>query len=177
MHNRTKGPHMHVTPTTSVTPPAVVQPATSATSQPSQDGDLLAELRPSMDAAHRVGTPTTAGDAAEILSVQGDFVRGARASIERLDAMIDERRTRLADPQTSPLQQAEDQEQLQLMQVLRDRIQLSMERAARLFADDSNASMAAASLAPAPAALARAWHPAVERAAGAYRAAAPADPR
>lgn len=105
--------------------------STSSTADPTQGGggDLLAAMNPAMDAALAVGRPMDAGGAAAILGTTGAYIEGATATLARLDEGIEQRqrtlaRLELADPEAA----AKLRTQLDLLQRLRDRIQLSIER-------------------------------------------------
>ena len=113
-----------VTPTSNVT---ALTPATSGSSAPS--GDALALMRPSMDAAFTIGRPTDAAGAAGILAAGATYVQGAAATVMKLDEGI-EQRTKLIErlQQTDPQAAKEQQGQLELLEKLRDRIQLSIDR-------------------------------------------------
>lgn len=109
---------------------------TSTTADPAAGGgDLLAAMNPAMDAAFAVGRPTDAGGAAAILGTTGAYIEGATATLARLDEGIEQRqrtlsRLELADPEAA----AKLRTQLDLLQRLRDRIQLSIERVSETIA-------------------------------------------
>jgi hypothetical protein len=108
-------------------------PAPAAVAPSSEDssgsGDMLAAMRPAMDAAFAVGKPTNASGAAAILATTGDYVRGAQATMAKVGEGIERRKEQIAALQgTDPDRAAKLQEQVDLLEKLRDRIQLSIER-------------------------------------------------
>lgn len=130
--------------------------------------DMLAPMRGALDTAFAVGRPADRADAAAILATNDEFLAGAQQTLGTLDAQMLQRRERLAAGTGTPAQQVEDQEQLRLMQLLRDRIQLSIDRTVALHADDGdvarvqraellNRPMAPSAFASDPAIVARAY--------------------
>jgi hypothetical protein len=108
---------------------APIHAATDSGSSAPAPPDLLEAMNPAMDAAFAVGRPTDASGAVAILGTTGAYIEGARATIDRLDDGIELRRRQLElvrgeDPDSA--QRIE--QQLDLLQRLRDRIQLSIER-------------------------------------------------
>jgi hypothetical protein len=104
-------------------------PAASTTHDTTGGEDLLAAMNPAMDAAFAVGRPTDASGAAGILATTGSYIKGANATIDKLDQGIERRHKQLADLQlTDPEAAQKMQTQIDLLQRLRDRIQLSIER-------------------------------------------------
>ncbi len=91
--------------------------------------DLLASMQPAMNTAFEVGVPTNADGASAILATSGDYIRGAQATMSKVEDGIEQRRTELETVQASnPKRAAELQQQIDLLERLRDRIQLSIER-------------------------------------------------
>lgn len=110
-------------------------------------GDALAPMRGALETAFAIGRPADKADAAAILATSDDFLAGAQATLGNLDAGMQQRGERLASGTGTPAQQAEDREQLQLMQVLRDRIQQSVDHATKLLGgDDPEAELGRAAL-------------------------------
>jgi hypothetical protein len=126
-----------MTPITSVS--AVTAPTSTpaaSTGHPSSGGgDLLAAMRPAMDTASRIGTPTSAEGAASVLATGGSYLQGATSTLAKLDEGIARRRAQLERIRTTDPEAAKDQQQqLDLLQRLRDRIQLSIERVSDILA-------------------------------------------
>lgn len=111
-------------------------PTTSTSTGTSHGGDdLLADMNPAMDAAFAVGRPTDASGAAGILATTGSYIKGASATIDKLDAGLERRRKQLTDLQvTDPEAAQRMQTQIDLLERLRDRIQLSIERVSETIA-------------------------------------------
>ena len=120
-------PHSIAAPGTSTTP------ATTGEDSPKTGGgDLLSAMNPAMDAAFAVGRPTNASGAAAILETTGAYVAGANATINKIDDDLDRRREQLQLlRQTDPDAADKAQQQIDLLEKLRDRIQLSIERVTR----------------------------------------------
>lgn len=120
---------------TSISPAATNPVATTTQDSAAQSGDVLAAMRPAMDTAFAVGRPTDAAGAATILGTGGSYLQGATATLGKLDEGIAKRtqeleRLRLSDPEAAQ----DKQTQLDLLQRLRDRIQLSIERVSDILA-------------------------------------------
>lgn len=110
--------------------PALVSPLSSVSTSPT---DLLGDMRPALGTAFAVGRPTDAAGAATVLATGASYLHGAAGTIARLDEGI--RRRQLGLEQISdPTAAAKEREQLDLLQRLRDRIQLSMERVGDILA-------------------------------------------
>ena len=115
------------TSTTPALPVTPIQPVSSSTDAAS--GDLLAAMNPAMDAAFRIGRPTDQSGAAAILATTGSYIAGATATLDRLDEGIRRRTMELGQLQLSDPKAAERATRdLDLLQRLRDRIELSIER-------------------------------------------------
>jgi hypothetical protein len=115
--------------------------ATNPVASSSQDtstqtgGDMLAAMRPAMDTAFAVGRPTDAAGASTILGTGGSYLQGATSTLSKLDQGIDKRRKELDQLRLSDPDAAKDKEaQLDMLQRLRDRIQLSIERVSDILA-------------------------------------------
>jgi hypothetical protein len=120
---------------TSISPAATSTVANTTQDSGAQSGDMLAAMRPAMDTAFAVGRPTDAAGAATILGTGGSYVQGATATLGKLDEGIAKRtkeleQLRLTDPDAAK----EKQGQLDMLQRLRDRIQLSIERVSDILA-------------------------------------------
>lgn len=118
-------------------PAAPAAPAAPTTSRSRDDdapsasgGDALASMRPAMDAASAADRLTdTAAGAAGVLATGGSYLQGATRTLAKLDQGI-EQRTREIERlrHTDPAAAEDKQGQLDMLQRLRDRIQLSIER-------------------------------------------------
>lgn len=114
--------------------PAPAAPAPAA-EQPAASGDALAAMRPAMDAAFAVGRPTDASGAAAILGTGASYLHGASATLARLDEGIGRRNREIEQLRISDPGAAQDKQgQLDMLQRLRDRIQLSIERVSDILA-------------------------------------------
>ncbi|MCB0879205.1 MAG: hypothetical protein KDC46_09525 [Thermoleophilia bacterium] len=102
----------------------------AATTTPSADkGDLLSAMQPAMDAAFAVGRPTDQRGAQAILATTGAYVDGANQTMQRIDKGIEQKLQQLETLQGSdPDAAAKLDRDIKLLQRLRDRIQLSIER-------------------------------------------------
>ena len=117
-------------PAVATTPAATTTPATTG-----QPGDMLAGMRPAMDTAFAVGRPTDATGAATILGTGGSYLQGASSTLAKLDEGIAKREKELAQLRiTDPGAAQDKQAQLDMLQRLRDRIQLSIERVSDILA-------------------------------------------
>lgn len=109
--------------------------AAAPASSPQSGGDLLGAMRPAMDRAFAIGAPTTAGAAAGVLATGASYLNGAQSTLNRLDEGIARRRSELdAIGTMDPKLHSDKLEQLDLLQRLRDRIQLSIERVSDILA-------------------------------------------
>ena len=130
-------PTLPAAPITAPTPASTT--TTSDDSAGSGGGDLLSAMNPAMDAAFAIGRPTDASGAAGILATTGSYIKGANATIDKLDTGIERRQKQLADLQVSDPEAAQHmQTQIDLLQRLRDRIQLSIERVSETIAGSSD---------------------------------------
>lgn len=133
--------------------PLPAAPARDSATDLGAAGDALAAMRPAMNAASAVGRPTDAAGASAVLATGGSYLQGATATLGKLDEGIAKRRRELDRLTLSDPDQARaKQEQLDLLQRLRDRIQLSIERVTDILAgtdrDDIGAPEAAAATPP-----------------------------
>lgn len=120
---------------TSISPAATSIVATTTRDSGTQSGDMLAAMRPAMDTAFQVGRPTDAAGAATILGTGGSYLQGATATLGKLDEGIARRTKELEHLRLSDPDAAKDKQgQLDLLQRLRDRIQLSIERVSDILA-------------------------------------------
>lgn len=108
-------------------------PSVAASPQPSaaRGTDALAAMRGDMNAAQAHGGLQSAGDAASVLGTGSSYVRNAEATVAKLDTALERRAERLASMQQSGASSSAidaERNQLDLLQRLRDRIQLSAER-------------------------------------------------
>lgn len=100
-------------------------------------GDALSAMRPAMNTAAAVGQPTNAAGAGSILATGTSYLSGAAATIGRIDDGIAKRTRALAGlaangASVEALKAAGDQ--IDMLQRLRDRIQLSIERVSDIMA-------------------------------------------
>lgn len=120
---------------TSISPATTSIVATPTRDSGAQSGDMLAAMRPAMDTAFQVGRPTDAAGAATILGTGGSYLQGATATLGKLDEGIARRTKELEHLRLSDPDAAQDKQgQLDLLQRLRDRIQLSIERVSDILA-------------------------------------------
>jgi hypothetical protein len=120
---------------TSIPAVATSPNATSTQRTSTQSGDLLGDMRSAMDTAFAVGRPTDAAGAATILGTGGSYLQGATSTLSKLDEGIDKRRKELEQLRHADPGAAKDKEaQLDMLQRLRDRIQLSIERVSDILA-------------------------------------------
>jgi hypothetical protein len=123
-----------MTPINAISAVAAPAAARSTGSAPG-GGDLLAAMRPAMDTAARIGTPTNAEGAASVLATGSSYLQGASSTLAKLDDGIARRRAQLERIRATDPEAAKDQQQqLDLLQRLRDRIQLSIERVSDILA-------------------------------------------
>lgn len=127
---------MNAIPSSSPAPVAPLPAMTRATdSTGAAGGDMLAAMRPAMDTAFQVGRPVDARGAAAVLGTGGSYVQGASATLVKLDEGIARRRQEIAELRLSDPDAAKDRQgQLEMLERLRDRIQLSIERVSDILA-------------------------------------------
>lgn len=119
MNSIPTGPFVNATPLTS--------PTSHAT--PAGSHDLLADMRPAMDGAFAVGRPTDADGASAVLATGSSYLQGASSTLGKLDEGIARKTKQLEVLRGSDPSAAQEQErQLEMLQKLRDRVQLSIER-------------------------------------------------
>lgn len=116
-------------------PAAPAQDSVDASTDAAASGDALAAMRPAMDQAFAVGRPTDAAGAATILGAGGSYLQGASATLGKLDEGIAKRTKEIEQLRfTDPTAAQDKQGQLDMLQRLRDRIQLSIERVSDILA-------------------------------------------
>ena len=108
---------------------------------------MLAAMQPAMDTAQAIGAPVTRADAAGILATGAPYLEGAARTVGALDKAITRREAeveqlRLTDPEAAAAKAGK----LDLMQQLRDRIQLSIERVSEILFDDDKDAVREAQL-------------------------------
>lgn len=92
-------------------------------------GDLLSAMRPAMNAAQAVGAPMNAQDASSVLATGGSYIAGATRTLEKLEEGITKKQERIEQLRgTNPQAADDEQKQLEMLEKLRDRIKLSIER-------------------------------------------------
>lgn len=125
----------------SVATAAMAAPATPAADPLASGGDLLAAMNPAMDAAFAVGRPHDMRGAAAILGTTGAYVNGANATIARIDEGLELRRTQLEQLRmTDPDAARRMAQQIDMLERLRDRIRLSIERVTETLAGTTDES-------------------------------------
>ncbi|MEO6867485.1 MAG: hypothetical protein ABI200_05645 [Gaiellales bacterium] len=116
---------------------AAISPVTKTSQNRTETGggDALAAMRPAMDAAFAVGAPATSRDAASVLATGGSYISGATRTLDRLDKGIETKQAKIEQLRASDPKAAEqEQGQLDMLERLRDRIQLSIERVGDILA-------------------------------------------
>ncbi len=103
----------------------------------------LGAMRRTMQDAHAIAGPggVTASSASSVLATGTDFLTNATATVGALDTAIDVRRDKLdAGEQQgrSERELAHDREQVELLERLRDRIQLSIQRITDILAGSNH---------------------------------------
>lgn len=101
---------------------------------PSAAVDYLGSMRSSMNAVEAIGQPTSVAAANDVLDQGNNYLRGAQQTLEGLDNQIETRRERLSSMDPSSSAAAAEQNQLELLRMLQERIQLSMERVSDILA-------------------------------------------
>lgn len=105
---------------------------TSNSSSVERSDDLLSAMNPAIDAALAVGRPHDLSGAQAILGTAGAYIQGAHATISKLGEGIAKRRESLKQLQLSDPKAAEHmQTQIDLLQRLQERIELSIERVSK----------------------------------------------
>lgn len=122
-HTSTSAAPSHTTPASPDTAaPDAVGAAAPSDSPPTLDPSLL-------------GAPMDAATAGAVLATGGSYLQGAQATLARLDDGIEKRSRELENLQhLDPAEAIRKREQLDLLQRLRDRIQLSVERVTDILA-------------------------------------------
>lgn len=106
------------------------------TSISSFTGSDLAPMRTSLNTITSMGAPQTAAAAGQVLGQGAGYLQGAQQTMAKLDESIERRTKAIGELEaTNPGAATKDREQLDLLQRLRDRINLSIERVTAILSD------------------------------------------